>query len=185
MPKKRAGRNSKERLIKAKDSLYVARADLQAALEAHDHKLVEIINTVNERLGVLVEEIKEQVVTTNACLQDLANKRDNVEARLKGRKAQHPKMTKNTSEVLAAADAALKYHQEALEQLLAGGIFVVDDDEPDDDQEDLPEEDFVDEAEDQDQQDEDGGYDEFGDEVDEEVLGDPEQPTLGLVSEGT
>ena len=184
MTKKRAGRNSKERLIKAKDNLYVIRADLQEALEDHDQKIVEIISVVNERIGALVEELKERVVTTNACLQDLAHKRDNVEARLKGRKAQHPKMTKSTNEVMSAANEAMKYHQEALEHLLSGDILIVDD-EPDDDQEDLPEEELVDEAEDQDQQDEDGGYDEFGDDVDEETIGGPEQPALGLVSEGT
>jgi hypothetical protein len=118
MTKRRADGNATiGKLEKAEALLYDGRADLQQVLREHDKRLGAVIEAVNAELKARIELYKVEVAKTNDCLGRLAVKRDNIAARLRGRKRLHTAMKETVQEVLRLAKAQHEYHSAALEAL--------------------------------------------------------------------
>jgi len=118
MTKKRAdGSANSGKLEKAKDLLFEVRADLTEAFSEHDQRTAAILSAAQKVIQDLLTTFQEEAATTQEALQLLARKRDNIEARLKGRPIHHKGIKQTVKEVLALGRERTEHHVSALGQV--------------------------------------------------------------------
>jgi hypothetical protein len=121
MTKKRAsGKNVEQRLEQAKGALFDLRSELQESFISHDQRTAAILSKGQDRLKALLEEFQAAIKDSGEVLTLLAQKRDNIESRLRGRKPQHKNVTKSVQEILAQGRERLAYHQAGMSGLSLG-----------------------------------------------------------------